>query len=217
RPYRDAGRLGRSLTENLQFFIAAPRAASFAVTFRVGASEQLDLPGLSMSEQVIDEMLECLDLYKQGEEDTLRQRINEDAYYRNFVSLAKTIEPDGRRIDVVGFTTVRQGRPREVALTRTTQDTPMIRPRDVAVVSKKTKPVDEDMVEVQGVLRFANSLKKTDEIQIVSEHNVRHAVIVPPGMMSDIVKPLWDTDVVVSGFRKGRKIHLMQIRPVESS
>lgn len=217
RPYRDAGRPGRSLTDNFQFFIATPRAASFAVTLRVGASEQLDLPGMSMSEQVIDEMLECLDLYKDGKEDALRQRIDEEAYFRNFVSLAKTIEPDGRKIELVGFTTLRDGRPREVALTRTTRATPMLRPSDVAAVSKKTGPADEDLVEVQGILRFANSLKKTDEIQIVSEGNVHHAVVVPPGMMSDIVKPLWDTEVVISGFRKGKKIHLMQIRPVESS
>lgn len=216
RPYRDAGRPGRSLTNNLQFFLAVPRAASFAITFRVGASDQLDLPGLSMSEQVIDEMLECLDLYKQGQEDALRQRITEEAYYRNFVSLAKTIEPDGRKVELVGFTTMRAGRPHEVALTRTTPDTPMLRPRDVAVVGK-TKPDDEDLVEVTGTLRFANSLKKTDEIQIVSDGNVRHPVVVPPGMMSDIVKPLWDTEVIISGFRKGKKIHLMQIRPVDPS
>ena len=34
-------------------------------------------------------------------------------------------------------------------------------------------------------------------------------------MMSDIVKPLWDTEVAVTGVQKGRKIHLMQISPAE--
>ena len=64
-------------------------------------------------------------------------------------------------------------------------------------------------------MKFANSLKRTNEIQIVSAGNVRHSIVVPEGMMSDIVKPLWEEDVTVTGTRKGKKIHLMQIRPVE--
>jgi hypothetical protein len=38
---------------------------------------------------------------------------------------------------------------------------------------------------------------------------------VPDGMMSDIVKPLWEEEVTVIGVQKGKKIHLMQIRAVE--
>jgi hypothetical protein len=64
-------------------------------------------------------------------------------------------------------------------------------------------------------LKMADSRKKTDEIQIISAGNGRHTVVVPPGMMSDIVEPLWDTEVLVTGVQKGRKIHLMQVRPVE--
>jgi hypothetical protein len=71
-------------------------------------------------------------------------------------------------------------------------------------------------VEVTGTLKMADARKKIDEIQIISAGNVRHTVVVPPGMMSDIVKPLWDTDVSVTGTQKGKKIYLMQIRPVEA-
>jgi hypothetical protein len=31
-------------------------------------------------------------------------------------------------------------------------------------------------------------------------------------MMSDIVKPLWESEVEVTGTLKGKKVHLMQIR-----
>src|SRR5215469_11301811 len=58
KPYRDRGRRDKSLSENLQLFMTVPRAASFAVTFRVGASQQLSLPGLSPGEKVIDELVE---------------------------------------------------------------------------------------------------------------------------------------------------------------
>ena len=214
RPYRDRGRRDKSLTENLQLYMSVPRAASFAVTFRIGATQQLSLPGLSLGEGVIDELVECLTLYTRRDDGQLRARIPDEAYYRNFVSLAQNIEPDGRNIELVGFTTVRSGTPRQVQLTHTALPVPFF--RDEAQRRSDVKPDhDTDTVHVTGTLKFANSLKRTNEIQIVSAGNVRHSIVVPEGMMSDIVKPLWEEDVTVTGTRKGKKIHLMQIRPVE--
>jgi hypothetical protein len=212
RPYRDRGRRDKSLTESLQLYISVPRAASFAVTFKVGASQQLSLPGLSPGEGVIDELLDCLELYTRGEEEQLHERITEEAYYRNFVSLAQNIAPDGRNVDVVGFTTVRGGTPKNVQLTHTPLVIPGFQNNVAALPAEKS---DDDTVQVSGTLKMADSRKKTDEIQIISAGNLRHTVVVPPGMMSDIVKPLWDTEVTVTGTQKGRKIHLTQIRAVE--
>jgi hypothetical protein len=214
RPYRDRGRRDKSLSESLQFFMSAPRAASFAVTFRVGASEQLSLPGLSPGERIIDEMVECLELYTRGDDEKLRGRIPDEAYYRNFMSLAQTIEPDGRNIDLVGFTTVRSGIARQVQLTHTPAIVPFFRD-EAQIRANAARGDDTDTVEVTGTLKFADSRKKTNEIKIISAGKVPHAVVVPPGMMSDIVKPLWGEEVTVSGTRKGGKIHLIQIRPVE--
>jgi hypothetical protein len=67
---------------------------------------------------------------------------------------------------------------------------------------------------VTGTLKFADARKTTNEMQIVSAGNV-HPIVVPEGMMSDVVKPLWGEEVTVTGVQKGKKIHLMQIRPVE--
>jgi hypothetical protein len=213
-PYRDSGRIGRSISENLQFFLTVPRPASFAVTFRLGETQQLNLPGFSIGEEVIDEVLDCLELYRGGNEQDLRKRITEDSYYRNFVSLAENISPDGNKVRLVGFTTIRKGSTKAVALTRPTLEAPAVRARDVTTVRGQTE-TEADAVEVRGLLRFANSLKKTDEIQIVSGGAVRHTVVVPEGMMSDIVKPLWDSEVVITGVQKGKRILLMQIRAAE--
>ncbi|HLZ24054.1 MAG TPA: hypothetical protein VKQ30_18220, partial [Ktedonobacterales bacterium] len=58
----------------------------------------------------------------------------------------------------------------------------------------------DSTVEVSGFLRKADSLKEgRSEIVILSEDGARHKVVVLPGMMSDIVKPLWETRVVVKG------------------
>ena len=214
RPYRDRGARDQSLAESLQLYVSVPRAASFAVTFKVG--RQLELPGISIGEQVIDELLDCLEIYNRGDERQLRERIAEEPYYRNFIGLARTIQPDGRRVGVVGFTAVRQGTTRQVALTSSVENTPMLRPRDIDVGKRKGK-AEPASVEVSGILKMADSRKKMDEIQLIASDGVRHTVVVPEGMMSDIVKPLWDAEVAVTGVRKGRKIHLIQIRSVESS
>jgi hypothetical protein len=213
RPYRDRGRIDKALAESLQLYVSVPRAASFAVTFKVG--KQLELPGISIGEEVIDEFLDCLEIYNHGDETKLRERIVEEPYYRNFIGLARTIQPDGKRVAVVGFTAIKRGTTRQVALTSTAENTPTLRPRDVVAAEGKARKTEPELVEVSGMLKMADSRKKVDEIQIIDAGSVRHTIVVPEGMMSDIVKPLWDSEVAVSGVRKGRKIHLMQIRPVE--
>ena len=218
RPYRDRGRRDGQLAQDMELYMSVPRAACFAVTFRVGASLQASLPGLSPGETVIDELLDCLQLYTRGQETQLKERISEEAYYRNFVSLVRTLQPDGAKVNMVGFTTVRRGTTKQVAMTEVPSDAPTLTPQDVIPEqAKKAKP-DEDIVELRGELLIANAVKKSGkqsgEIEIVTSGNVRVKVVVPPGMMSDIVKPLWESEVEVTGTRRGKKVHLMQIRPV---
>src|SRR5215469_5895182 len=158
KPYRDRGRRDRSLAENLQLFMTVPRAASFAVTFRVGASQQLSLPGLlSPGEDVINELVECLELYKSGDEERLHERITEEAYYRNFVSLAQNIAPDGRNVELVGFTAVRSGEPKQVQLTYSPSAVPPFKDHAQQRPPEDGKP-DENTVEVTGTLKFADSI-----------------------------------------------------------
>lgn len=42
---------------------------------------------------------------------------------------------------------------------------------------------------------------------------IRRTVIVPPGMMSDIVKPHWESEVIISGKKKRKFLNLEDIRP----
>lgn len=213
QPYRDSGRRNKSLTESLQLYLSVPRAASFAITLKVG--RQLELPSISIGEEVIDEFLDCLEIYSQGDDERLRDRIADEAYYRNFIGLARTIQPDGARIGIVGFTSVRRGVSREVSLTSTPESALTVAPAKPVERSEKKIKNEAETVQISGILKFADSRTKVDQIQIVAEDNSRHTVLVPEGMMNDIVRPLWDTEVTVNGERKGNKVHLMQIRPTE--
>ncbi len=216
RPYRDRGRRDAVLAQDVELYISVPRAACFAVTFRVGGSRQQSLPGLSPTASVIDEFLDCLQLYNQGEAAQLKKRINEEAYYRNFVGLARTIQPDGAKVKMVGFTTVRRGVTKQIALTSAAGETLTLHPQDVVPDDGKRGRSETEPVTLRGELLIANATKKSDkqsgEIEIVASGNLRVKVVVPPGMMSDIVKPLWESEVEVTGTRRGNKIHLVQIR-----
>ncbi len=215
RPYRDRGRREKSLQESLELYMSTPRAASFAVTFKVGKNTQLSLPGLSLGEEVIDELLECLEILARGNEKLLKERIPDDAYYTNFVALAKRIAPDGQDVNLVGFTTLRHGHVRKVALTATRENL-LPQPLATRSITSVGLPINS-IIQVVGSLKMADARKKDqDEIQLIDDRHLRHTIVVPPGMMSDIVKPLWDTQVVVTGIQKGKKINLQDIRPLNS-
>jgi hypothetical protein len=46
---------------------------------------------------------------------------------------------------------------------------------------------------------------------LVDQNGLRHSIVVPPGMMDDIVRPLWDSRVMVTGQQHGRQILLTDI------
>ena len=52
---------------------------------------------------------------------------------------------------------------------------------------------------------------KQNLIKLVDEAGVRHSIIVPPGMMDDIVRPLWDHRVTVTGSQSRGTILLTDI------
>jgi hypothetical protein len=200
--------------------MTVPRAASFAVTFRVGHAAQMDLPGMSIGERVIDELLECLELFISGQNEQLKKRIPDEAYFRNFVGLASDIAPDGKDVNLVGFTTLRRGEVKKVALTSTN-----ITPRDKVIRETTVGPslmdaielIDEKSVHVSGVLRLADSTTKgKDLIKLIDADAKSHIIEVPPGLMSDIVRPYWDSRVMVTGAKIGKRVILEKIVPIAS-
>lgn len=214
KPYRSAGSARKSIQEDVELYMSVPRAASFAVTFRIGSRQQIDLPGMFEGSGVIKEVLDCLDLYNQDKTDELRKRIPDEAYYKNFIGLADNLAPDGDEISLVGFTIQKQGKVHEVAMKAKTQKIKQEVIATMIEVSEGKQISHEEYVEIIGVLRFADSRKQdNNKIQIIDDGNNKHALTVPEGMMSDIVKPLWDTKVIATGLKKGQKTVLESIIP----
>jgi hypothetical protein len=206
RPFREAGRLKKSVKDNYEVFVSVPRAASFAVTLKLGQpSDQPNLPHVLDNGQVIDEFMDLMQLVNHRELDELRRRIPDDAYLRNFVGLAKKIAPDGDNVRLVGFTSTRSGENRYLPITRCRSDFPGV-PASLEAGSS-------GVVEVRGTLRFADDTRASNgTIRLVEEDGqTSHDVKVPAGMMDDIVRPMWGSIVVVKGVFEGRHIVLEDI------
>jgi len=212
RPFRERGRRKQTLQKEIDVYVSVPRAASFAVTFKIGSSPQFFLPTLGFADDLVGEMLTCFDLLDRGDERSLRVHIPDPAYYRNFIALASRVAPDGDDITGVGFTAVLGGTTKEVALRRPKKDLPPAEPLPASTILLPTEPV-----VITGRLEFASKLHQENEIRILTETGSVFRVRVPEGMMNDIVKPLWDERVTVRGNRSGEEILLVAIDPADES
>jgi hypothetical protein len=216
-PFRTNGRVTSAILNTVELFSTVPRAASFAVSFRVGHSTQLRLDGIrSLGEETIDDLFECLELFNKGDQDQLKQRIPQEEYFNNFVALARNIGPDGEDVNMVGFTATRRGVQRTVALTGEAAEASAFA-SDLATAALNA-PADPDRdAKLRGFLKEADSRdSKQGRIHVVDAEGTSHRVVVPPGMMTDIVKPLWESWVEIIGTRKRSAIHLTSIRQVKT-
>lgn len=214
KPYRDAGRRKKDLEEKLDLYITVPRAASFAVSFRLGS--QMEFAGMGFGEEVISEMIECFDLLDKEEIEELEKRIEDSSYYNNFVGLAQKISPDGKKIKSVGFTILRSGKEKHVVLSKPRKKLgEIVRELIIAKSAGKEKFEEGEKVRVCGWLRLADSRKPEGLIDVIDEKGVEYMVEVPRGMMADIVRPLYETKVILVGRKEGNVIMLEDIEEVE--
>ncbi len=185
-PFRESGAPNPDSLGGFEVFYSVPRAASFAISIRLGRpTRQQMLPGFASVQAVLDDFLESIEQFNDGNGDRLRRRINSDAYFNNFHAYAKRLAPDGRKINNVGFTSIRGEERREASLSH---------PPDASI----QRIEDESTVK-----NFVGEIHKADELRrgapVIglrdTDDNVRD-IEVPAGL-GDIVKPYWGERVAV--------------------
>ena len=205
KPFRHRGPPEAAIRNYLSPHVSLPRAASYAVSIRLGRG-QLQLPGLlDLPElpEVIHDFLTIVEKVNGSVEDQLEELIPDDSYRRNALELAKQIAPDGSNIKQVGFTASGIDGPRMIGFTRTK--------KNVRQSAAEHTP-EEERVEIHGTLLFADARGTSNEIRIVADDG-EHKVKVVPEMMDDIVRPLWNSVVSVRGVRRGSVVTLTEIDP----
>ena len=205
----------RRETRHHPLSISVPRPASFAISLRVGSPKQLSLPFMRGEfilepEEIIEEMMTCLDLFNDVKEDDLHARIKDPTYYRNFVVIAKTIAPDGYAVKQVGFTAFHNGKTRAVSL-----HTP--RSRIKLRADESSDKEQREIKEVVGMLLVAYArTRREPRIEIEDDQGNYYKVSVTEGM-DDIVRSYFGQEVKATGYTTGREreIDLIDISEVE--
>ena len=203
RTYQRAGRVAdvyRLFTPAL----SVPRSGSFAVTLRLGVARDTKMSLLLSAGDVIDEVLTGMEFINSGAHDVLRERIRQEGYYLNFLTLTKKVAPDGSLVDFVGLQSSR----RHVELTRHPDDIEL--PPDSASHAADTR---HETVQVTGVLDYARS-RREDVIGLTTDKPERYQIHVREGM-DDVVRSYFNDTVIVTGYREGKDIYLSDIRSTE--
>ncbi|MFH1007454.1 MAG: hypothetical protein V1800_08135 [Candidatus Latescibacterota bacterium] len=215
RAFREAGRRMKDLAQSLELYLSVPRAASFAVTLRLGKSTQLELPGMvDFSADTMKELLAGIEMINDGNLVALEESIPDESYRHNFIGLVERLSPDGDDIRIVGFTAGAHQEERIVALTTPRKVLRERLRKGTHTPQLQTEPVH---VEIRGVLLEADATKqKEGVIEVVDSGGIAHKIAVPRGLMSDIVKPMFEEEVVVIGIRKGDRLDLQTIDLAES-
>lgn len=190
-------------------FVKALVPSSFAVVFQLGKPDkQLSLIAQELEPQeVVDEILLCLEYIQFDEVDELKKRISDQDYFDNFVGLAKQIAPDGKEIKTVGFTVVRGGEEKPIAIRKNRRE---IKAR----FSRSQTDEDNDSVEtvaLEGILTFANTplTKRFGTVKLREEGGSQETkILVPVGLMKDVVQPYYDERVSVTVVIKNGKYYL---------
>ncbi len=202
-PYR--GRIPNDIKNSYRGFIRVPKARGFALSLRLGQPmPQAPLPQFLGTSEVVSEFIDLMELASTSDADTLSRYVNEPAYQRNFIGLAKNIAPDGSRISRVGFTSVNRGDTRSIAVTRPSSEFP-------AFDAPTTTNEGTQVVERTGILRYADASagpSSNNRIKLVNDGGDDYQVIVPAGLMDDIVRPMWNSHVTVRGTLRGRQRNL---------
>jgi len=197
RPFREAGRKVKRLAEGLELYMSAPRAASFAVTLKLGQTTQTDLFDAVFSDETMSSVLFGLRAVNAGELESLEKEIPDEAYRINFINLAGRLAPDGDEVRSVGFTSVLDGVQRATAL-KTPQR--VIRQTLTPRAVKEPSAAGNQPLEITGVLLEANAKDRDNgSVEIVDDNGKSVRLEVPRGMMSDIVKPMFEERVSATG------------------
>lgn len=203
--YRKWGRRQQKIGQGYEMFVSAPRTGSFAFSICIGEPKQLGLPGMGKSESVMREVFECFDLLASAGEGGLSEHIGDPAYAANFIALARKIAPDGDSVRWVGLSSFFGRTSRHVEVESVS--------KAPEASGEKPMPDSEDLVRIQGSLRWADATGKMELVRIVDSERQSHKVRVPLGM-DDIVKPYWLDEVVVTALGKGGSLVLKNIEPV---
>jgi len=208
KPFREKGSIAKEIKMNFQPYLSVPRAASFAFTIRLGEdTKQLKISGFENSVEIIDDIIDNISLVNEANFETLKEKIKDEIYFKNFVGLSKELAPDGKEINLVGLTITRNGKEKNVQFTRMRNDINS----SVFIDETELNQNENKRIDLTGRLSAADEDKSN--IRLTLDDGVKYSVTVPEGL-GDIVKKYWGEQVKISGIEiKNRVVKLLSLDP----
>ncbi len=206
--YRTRGMPSKDITDNYPLLMSETRAGSYSVTLKLGQPDQMKFPGMSAATKYIDEFMDLMELINNVDISEIERQISDSAYFKNFMREVKKIAPDGNRVNQVGFVALRKYSERSVSIIRSRAELTDLNVSDSEPISDQ-----HESVKIRGVLQFADATDGDSNIIKVIDNDDSHTIEVPEGMMNDIVRPMWDSNVIVKGIRYPKKVVLQEIDP----
>ena len=203
RSYQTGGRIA-GLYRPFVPALSAPREGSFAITLKLGRVEEQQLPLGVDAAQIIDEVLAGIEFLNDSDEEGLRGLIQEEAYFNNFVSLARDMAPDGERVSFVGFTS----KSRAIGLTRRHQDIELVLKPEAIEAAVELSPIT-----VEGQIDEATH-RRQDRIGIKADDGTEYDILVQE-RLDDLARSYFGQRVIITGNYDGKKIYLADIRSSE--
>jgi hypothetical protein len=202
KPFREKGRVPKDIKENFETYYSIPRAASFAITVRVGYKPKTYslFPEYDSDIQtmVINEILENIKMVNNHDENKLKERIANEDYFINTIGLIKKFSPDNKEVSFVGLTTSEKGGDNKVAFTRPTEEI------KIAHIIHNIDVSEMEDVLIYGKLDYADASK--GDIRLKTDEGESYIIFVPRGVLADIVKPYWEQYVTIRGRKQDKKI-----------
>lgn len=211
KPFRKKGSIPKEIKMSFEPYLSAPRAASLAFTIRLGGSpNQQIIPGMNITDTVIDDLFENLELVNKGDLKALKSKIPDNDYYVNFIASSKELAPDGEEINLVGLTVIRDGIKKDVALNRARKDF-------TSIVEEQQSETNEEITSstidrLVGRLSFADD--DSNKIRLKTEDNQKHIIGVSDGLI-DIVKKYFGENVCIKVKNAGKSLLLLEIDPAQ--
>lgn len=216
-PFREIGSVTRSIRDEMDIYVAPPRlgVGRFAVKFRVASPKpQMEMWPSKLPGKIVSDLFDCMGMIEGGKDSKLKKHIADEAYFHNFVALARQIAPDGKGVKRVSFVATQGQKEQQVTLSRPSSTIRISGPKRTSV------SLEDANIILRGRLLVANNrdLSAQGYIQLVTGSNEeRRRITVLPGMMADIVRPLWEENVTVECQRRGAKLYLVSIHKSENS
>lgn len=212
-PFKESRELTKKERDQFHVYFSTARAASYAITVRIGRPQQqklLSFDDAPVAQIILDDVLTGLQEMNEDRVESLRERIGDEAYFTNFAALTKRLAPDGEKVKTVGFTSGRGEAQRIVSLARPASE-----------IWKPTREVGKTKTFVGRVCAAdESSSKRQNPVFRVEDQFGKPSppLHVPFGMLDDIVGRLWGTAVTVTAVLENNgSLKMTDIQPLEDT